>query len=724
MASIPMISITQDEGIDCDDDNDYVGLDIADIHTDLEDIDSDNDQRPLSSCRRKSLKTKRKLSKNLSDAGTDIENYNDSGSDSDEDEEANRAIRYSGQFSLNEFLDHGCVQETTNALDSVQQKTGLQSRQKPTSLWYVADDGGVTDCENLETSDNDTAMAGEATTPNCDHLIMNLPAEINTISIHDSVGAQKSKRLSRSKTPTSSDSESDRSQSPWGKTKHHKRTQFPASDIENIMFTDDDDPMFSSGKIKLSRSMLGGEMICVETSDVEEELVQPGMDAEIRVSFAQPRMKTALTRRKGKCTATASSLLVQIDAADGGHTDVENLNSSDDDDENEPLIGNFLIPMAIVQGDPLTDMEDFDDDDECAAAKSYDIKMPSPVRELTITKELATGSPISKTMPMSNSQFLGLQENYIDKGLTDTEDMSGKEDDYCDTARYVIDRMPDDIDGGITYNSESVKSVKMRHVEIRSGADHEPITDVEELNMDGSTLRRKKSKTKSSTSYKGKKFLDTRMAVDRPGTDMEELYLSDENQTTKTNAPKTQRIVLRLVEPTPDDVGGKTDVEDLSDDDETDADVRTVTCDEIDASVFTNEAFFSTITSRDNCSNTKSSKHHKISAPMIRKISPTPDIYPTTDTEDMQDTDDNLCVDAAYSRANTVTPVDFQRTLNEVCQFTVHDQSNSRFDCERESKGQREYQDIATDTEFLEDDANNAQNMQCDTESNDVKRKF
>lgn len=720
-----MISITQDEGIDCDDDNDCAGPDINDVHTDLEDIDSDNEQRPLSPCRKKSLKLKRRPSKNLSDAGTDIENYNDS--DSDDDDELNQSIKYSGQFSINEFLDHGCVQEATNAHDTVQHKTGLQSRQKPTSLWYVHDggvDGGVTDCENLETSDNEMVTAGEATSPNYDHLIINLPAEMNTISIHDSVDAKKSNRSSRSKTPASSDSESDRSRSPWGKTKHHKRTQFPASDVENIMFTDDEDPMFSGGKIKLNPSMLDGEMICIEISDTDE-LVQPRKDAEIRVSFAQPRAKCASTRRKKNRTAiTGSHLFVQIDAADGGHTDVENLNSSDDDDddENEPLASSFLIPVAIVHGDALTDIEDFDDDDECVATKVYDIKMPSPVRELTITKESATGSPISRTMPMSSSQFLGLQENYIDKGLTDTEEMSGKEDDYCDTARYVIDKMPENIDGGITHNCESVKSPKTRRVEMSCGADHEPITDVEELNMDGATLRRKKSKTKNTTSYKGKKFLDTRMVVDKPATDMEELYMSDDNQTTKTKASKTQRISLLLTEPVPDDFGGKTDVEDLSDDDDDiDADVQTVKCSDIDSSVFTNEAFFSTITSRDNCSKTKSSKHHKISQPIIRKISPTPDIYPTTDIEDMQDTDDNLGVDTSYSRANTVTPVDFQRTLNEVCQFTVHDQSNSRFDCERESKGQREYQDIATDTEFFEDDANNAQNIQSDTESNDIQ---
>lgn len=698
MAEIPVISITRDNDMesDCNDDyDDYNG--ISNSHTDIEDVDSDPDIQRCKSPN-KMLKVKRRTSKakNVCDEATDIEDYNDTDSDGDDDDEPSK--KYENTFSLSEFLDQGCSEETMNPHESISGKTG--TRRRSTALWWVDDDigedgGGITDFENIETSDDEQNPMDDTSKCMETNCSIYLPEEMNKISIQDSVTNRKKFSMS------SVSSDSDENDTP--KLLQIKKLNCEGSDVENIYITDDDAGGSKNCSPMMCNPIVTEEIMAASTdTDTDEKSIPKSPTyPEINIVFGNTGNK-ANRRRK---TKLVKNTLQITETDDCGHTDVENLNSSDEEDTSK---NSLLIPIAFVKSPnlPVTDVEDFDDpDDDLETDAQYlkDIKMPSPVRELILTKESTMGTPISKVMPMSSSMYLGISESYIDKGLTDTEEMSGKEEDLVNyySDQYTIDSIPTEIDGGFTINSETLKPFQDR---LNPVTDIEPLTDTEYLNLDnsGTNLRRRKTKTKN-TSYKGKKFLDTNTHYEKPTTDLEDLYISDDGEN-NVKAPIPTSISLQL--PVRDD-GFKTDVEELSDDDD-DGVEDVPLLKEIDPSILMQESFFSTITSRDNCSRTKrQTKYSKFNVPIIMRKTSVTDAQGTTDVEEIiSDTDDHICIDS-YSRAGTVTPIEVQQALNESGNSTVIDKNTSHFDLSNEAchiKGHKHYQDVATDVEFLDED--------------------
>lgn len=718
MAEIPVISITQVEAFENsqdeeDDEQLPAGYSISDAHTDVEDLDSDDDDdvRRRSPSSNKMLKIKRKHSRKVSDAGgTDIESYNHS-DDSDNDGGCiENDKKYFNNFKINEYLDQGYAYESTTGSIGAGGQTGTKRLTKHMTGLCINDTSAaaLTDYENLETSDDDDDDGPRSVivrTPDVYNSFLVHAEELNCNSIDNCVSKIET-QLSNCCTPSSftSDSETDEKRLKKNKLKQISK-QFNVSDVENILFTDDENSNYC-GKMKHSPSTFDADIVYIESSDNEIDVpIKNVLFPEIDIMFQRDPNTSGLRNRKHRGTKSASSMSLKVyERDDDAHTDIENLNSSDDEEEQSTPQTKRYIPTAYFKSDhlPLTDVEDFDDggDDCLSDGNSRDIKMPSPLREMTFVKEHAHGARMSKVMPMLDSNFLGIEDTYLDKGLTDTEDMSGNEEDYTDpTKQYTIEHIPD-IDGGVVHNAEYVRPyLKNRKYEKNP---NEPITDTEDINM-GSTVRRRKPKTRNS--QKGKQFLDTKFIPDAPTTDFEDVYMSD------NDAPKKHSMPSPLMVPVDysGDGGAKTDTEYMSGDDDI-ADERNHSID-IDPSALTNESFFSTVTSKDCCSNTNNqTTFQTIEVPIIRKIAASLDTYlGLTDTEDMQivsDTDDGLTIDT-YSRAGTATPIEFHAALNDCGNSIIYDKNVSFFDMTNEEnhiKGHRRDQEVATEDELLDED--------------------
>lgn len=402
MNEIPKISITQDFVTDDHDeeiDSECTG-NISEVHTDIEDLDSDDKNKQYASGQL--LKTRRNVkSKRIADCATDIEDCQDSGSD--DASEVSACKSWDDQLSLNEFLDQGFTEETCGAL-----KTKLTCRTKRASLIPPdADDGAVTDCEDLS-SDNEIMIISIPNDPQYENFLVEND-DFSSVSVENSAFIQNRKRhpITSSKNVESSDSEDDLPRGNWNEL----------SDVENIALSDQEDqPKFT--RIRHSASAFDAEEMILVASDNEGECSKSVYQPEIAVEFISPRPKKLHIRNRHTKNHNKNSLAVQPNP-DEGITDVENLDSSDDEGTN--LRKGLTIPLAYVSSGnkAFTDVEDFDVDEDCIPSTSNDIKLPSPVREITVMREDKHGDPVSKVMPLvvsANGSYLSIQEDYIDKG--------------------------------------------------------------------------------------------------------------------------------------------------------------------------------------------------------------------------------------------------------------------------------------------------------------------
>lgn len=713
MATIPTISITKEDTIDADDNEDDQ-YNIAQAHTDTEDLDSD-DKIHRSKSPILQLKLRRKNCRRISDVATDVEDY----IDSETDDEKNIDSQYEQVISLNEFLDQGYVEEA-----STQSKTNrngnthcLEHKMKNLAILSV-DVGSVTDYENIETS-SDEGIVTVATPAKYESFLVD-NEDGNSICIQNSI----SKNAEAVAIVTS---DSDLEQPSERRTRRKKNVKsrnvfvYDVSDVENIMFTDDDD----SGVIKYCPKEFDGEEIVFESSDNENDLNESRVChfPQFDISFAESaNYSSGLRNRKlpksSNLKHISSNCKLTVSANDDGCTDIENLNSSDDDEDAK---NQLFIPTALVKSDqlPMTDVEVFGSEDEELLQDNFyrsEMKMPSPVREITFTKENATGARMSKVMPMNGNLFLGIDESYIDKGMTDTEEMSGKEDDYCDTSKYVIETLPT-IDGGITRNSEYYLPLDCKKAE----NEFESITDTEDINIARSGVRRRKTKLRN-VPKKARNLLEPKDVANLPVTDTEDLFTDDDH----SNGTVIPTFISLMA---PSDDGGITDVESLSGaDDDDEVEMRTNELDSASAAALSHESFFSTVTSRD-ISNSENMKFQTVEMTNIRKpFARLPDkSYLTgTDTEEMQmvsDSDDQYLEMPA--RVESITP-ELHSILDESVKSTIYHKNINRFDMCNERhhiKGHKEYQDVVTDVEYLDDDGN-AQNDACKNESKKILISF
>lgn len=687
MNEIPKISITQDFSNNDPDDfdtNECRAECIQDAHTDIENLDSDREcNTPKSQLL---LKARKKVkSKKIDHCATDIEDCEDSGSD----DAGDLCKAYDARLSLNEFLDQGFVEETSSfgGNDKIKHSKSVKNA---SLLIPQEDDGAVTDCEDLYGSDNENeTLSKEMIASNQkfnDFLLDN--DDFSSVDVSNAALTRLTK--AHHQNYNVSDNECGLPMNNWNEL----------SDVESILFSDQEGASNSGSQIR-SKNTFEAEEMSFALSDVEDTCkgIQTKSQPEIAVSFANRRSKRSRNTLHAsmKANRSGNSLIVQK-TADEGATDVENLESSDDEQVN--MRKTLSIPMALVNAAMAhTDVEDFDADDIDLPEAAVDIKLPSPSREIIVSREDKHGDPVSKCMPLvaNSAGFLGIAASYVDKGLTDTEDMSGNEEEYNNTDQYVLNEMPD-MDNDVINSSEGL--TKMTRSEVVT--DMEPVTDVEDMKAVGAKLRRRKSKPKSN---RPKSIL---LSVQRQKdfeaiTDNEEILLDDQ-AAAYYNAGRYQSGAAALQPMSHED--GVTDVEEISDDEEFHNKSK-----DIDLNVFRQETFFSTITLSDASANKSCQSNQgysKISTvSKIREAHDSSADMGTTDVEEMihSDAEENLCIDKTPQRNNT--PNVLRCAFNESLSSHVHDQSKSEFDNSDEAqhiKGYGDNQDAHTDVECLDDD--------------------
>lgn len=654
MSEIPTISITQTETDDVNESND---LNINDVHTDIESIDSDCENSSAKIRFLKSCPTAQPIP-------TDTEDFNGSGSDDEIIEQPE------AEFSLNDFLDQGFVEEAANISDRLRNCKIDGAKMKVSKSNLCIDDSAnkiiLTDCENDDGERSEYAYS--------DVSINLLPDQNNIMKINDSVKRFNKKMTIKDTNSTSSESETE--SKPVNKHHHHhhshhhhhqkkSNTKFDHSDVENIIFSDDDDQSSKPNRNRKSKItfLTEPEEMIMLISDNEEACCseQVRKIPEINITFGSNKK----CLKKKSLQKTSLSLPVKTDDV---LTDVENLNSSEDDDDDNQCKTNLSIPAAVFKTGNLTDVEDFDDDiDDDDEIVHDDFMLPSPTRQMVILSE---NDNVSKVLPLSNSSFL-LVQPVDDSGLTDNEDLSDYEDDDLSSGKgYEIEQIPDYIlDSGISVVNNNDKVLN----------DESPTAIEPE----------RKKRTKSKISHKHKKLLSVGKPQAVITTDVEEL--SDDDRSSKKSLKKSE-IQLPIT-----DDGGKTDVEYFSEDE---AFINYYTP-EIDNDAISGNTYFSLVHLKDGENSKERENKNNFNLPVIRKIVATP--IQLTDSEALSDDDGAL----NEYRSDMVTPSDLCDALNESGCSTVHDVDTRVFDVNQEKafiKGFKDINEVHTDSEVLVED--------------------
>ncbi|XP_055678160.1 uncharacterized protein LOC129791896 [Lutzomyia longipalpis] len=696
MSAIPTISITEEHFPDdvAEEATETTGLNINDIHTDVENLDSgDEDFKPS---KRKSISLGVKKAK--CDALTDVEDMNDSGSDAEEAKSADDI-----EISLEEFLDQGYVEEATKYAGHKQHMSDAPPKEpkRPKtlglSLGVEADDkGAVTDCENMNASDDEE----ESENFNEDDKPLVLE-EANTVESHDLVkndsGAFAHTPIHLTTTGESTSS-SEESLNEADHVKRHLRKGFrakqhgpPVSDTENIMFSDNE-MQGRSIRRKIPLILDGWEEVTIQLSGDEDESVKTPMFPEIDITFAGDPTKDKGAKEK-------QSQLLKVDDAEDGLTDVENLNSSDDDEDDDQASNTKrrqLIPPAVLKSNTgfLTDTEDVDEV-ESELEDTPEISLPAPTRELVEVREDRVRKQVIKP---SCGETLGIIGGYIDKGLTDVEDLSDDEDSSLhEQTTYTIDRAPD-LESGNTFVAEKLTAASKLAI---SSQTPEPLTDTEDLCQTSHPSRRRKHKHRCSGRGKPKLLEIKNQCVDG-GTDIEELDLSDTEGVKNTEGGKHKKEKrTSIAVPVIVSNDGATDVEYVSADDLLTYEGNIPN---MEASSLAGHTFVSTVLDTIGGPDGRKKVAH---VPVIRKVSLVPDgvCCSHTDTEDVGMPSDQD--DETYSRARTATPFEVHQALDD-SSFTIHDRSINAFDVQTEKlniKGHRECQEAHTDVEYVDDEA-------------------
>lgn len=740
MSDIPVISITQECSDDDVDVDEMSKLDINEAHTDTEDLFMDQDTVRYRKSPAKASPTGNSLIDAIvpttNGSVTDVEDCTDSEDDNDAEPKSAREA----DISLDCFLDQGYVDETTKSNNKGDKpKTLTRCFSKTTesdSLQVFADtSNALTDCEDCALTDDDDSL-GKVSIPDCPEDILMKDTETDAVDIHNSMKRKQEKHAHQKQEAVDvSSSESDND----CKVRHrrgHRRTQEerPRSEYENLLLSDDD-MAGACAKPPPNRqsALFEAEELVLEGSDVEDDRTQNFPEINITFVSEVPDGPVESSAAKKK---RPSSLGVQAPNPDEALTDVENLDSSDSEDEQQTT-GKHLMPRAVVRqgrsggGGGTTDVEDFDDsedNDQLDPDQKREVGqefLPSPVREIAILHQGVTGEQRQNVMPL-NQGLLMVRTPDIEQALTDVEDMSDTEEtgEMYDNSKYTIESLPD-MENGDVYSSDNtcVKTVKL---EVTSPA-QEPKTDTEDLFFErsasnsgsGSELRRRRkpkqshghstSNASSCQQFKGKKFL-LEMKGDTAATattDVEDMYLSDDAKECGFVPSKQRRATIQVsgLSPATNDCDAKTDVEFMSGD-ELVNDHRSVQSPQLCFDGYT-----SVVKSRERNGPGSDTMLDAYPIPLIRKISPSPDTHNcNTDSEDIQDASDgDDPADGIYSRAQTATPFELTRALDESAGCEIHECSARSKGVLLDVKGTTggDHQEMHTDVEFLDDDAGN-----------------
>lgn len=686
MTDIPSISITQDIS-DNEDGNTESLLDNT-VATDCENLNSDSDSDRVTTGTNLVAFTKKNRKPRQEIILTDCEMMNDS----DDDDDVQTPTHNCVPITLEEFLDQGFTDETTKY--NGRHETSHDGPRKPirnysplssNHLKIASETGGITDCEDMDGFDsNESEEASDIELP----IYLD---ENNTMESHDSIRPIDQHHITTTDSSSSSASSGDE-HTPF-KAKR-KQTFLTLSDTENVVLSDYESYLKTCPKKKVLTDLAEDEIITVELSDAED--IDPvDTDPSIGIQFTN-----TFKQMHKPGTPQFSKFLAVLQDPNEGLTDVENLNSDDDDDDDDENVGRLKIPSAVARTENayLTDTEDLDnmesDIDEGDDVAS-NITLPKPVRQLIMVQETNTGAPISKVLPLADNLSLAADVGYQDKGLTDTEDLSGNEEMY-DISKYLIESVPDMEAGQITSSDKMAPSTSSTLGIMKEYND--PITDTEDM---GEIKEPRKKRHRHRHSNRNKNRLA--IANDDDGhTDVEELLLNDQGTRRYSSVNEQQSTPLLTINNVDD--GGHTDVEILSGDEEGFAPRGRRMQRNSSPNILNKSDWNSAVASKEcvqergkaNCN------HHSLNMnlPRIRKLSPTPDAG-HTDIEEMDKSDDDEDDDV-----NRETPIGVHRQLDEN-NSTVHDRNTSVFNERMERmniKGHRDIQESLTDVEYVEDD--------------------
>uniref|UniRef100_A0A1Q3FS69 Uncharacterized protein n=1 Tax=Culex tarsalis TaxID=7177 RepID=A0A1Q3FS69_CULTA len=681
MSDIPVISITKefsDEELD-----DVAKLNINDALTDTEDLIMEQDSVRY-------RKSPTKCGNALVDAilpttngsVTDVEDC----TDSDEDEGEVKSAR-EAEITLDNFLDQGYVDETTNSGNKgAKPKTlthcsSMATESTPHTLGIVLDaSNALTDCEDL--SDDDDSL-GHVSIPDCPEDILTRANDNDAVAIHNVVKRRQDKHVHKQEAAEASSSESEEDSKVRHRKCHRKAEDRPKSEYENLMMSDEEMAGGACAKPSNRRSALfEAEELVMEGSDIEED--KPHAFPEINITFVSDDRDVPVDKPTRKRPA---SLAVQTPNADEAVTDVENLNSSDSEEETVTT-RKRLMPRAVVKGGKVgggtTDVEDFNDSED---NQDNELKndltsefLPSPVREIAILKHDECGEQRQNVMPL-NKGMLTVRTPDIEQALTDVEDMSDTEEvgEMYDSSKYTIESLPE-MEGDNVYSSDHTRTNSGPTLEVTSPA-RDPVTDTEDLFFEqsastggsGSELRRRR-KTKQCHSHgssaggssayqsqqsKGKKHLEMKCDTAAATTDVEDMYLSDDTaKKCGFERAKQRRATIQFsgLMATANDGDGKTDVEFLSGDE--------LVCERSQSPQLHCHGYSSIVKTKERNGPIGHSVTNDVRPiPMIRKISPSPDTAQNcnTDVEDIQMGSDGEEHAVTYSRAQTATPFELTR---------------------------------------------------------------
>lgn len=716
MTDVPIIAIDE---IEDNNDDSSSKLNINECHTDVEDLESENDvKKTLMSV----LKPKSKSNGSI----TDVEDFEDSDDNENNPEETND---FGPEISLTEMLDQGFVDEHSNLQGNVNKTKlqGMKSIQKspsPSAFHLTInpiDVGGTTDIEDVEGSGDEIENERVYTD---DEKAIELEGG-NVVDVHDSMNRKKTDCKFVTKVIEASSSSSD-SEDEIEKVSKHKskkqqmkrniRCEEGKSDVENIYFTDDERKQ-STQKSTPILDTPDIEIMAFEGSDNDDVDKNEQLYPEINITFISG---TDGNKKKKQRNTQAPLLMLKLpENQDEALTDVENLNSSDDEDDDKQK-SKKLMPLALVKSDALTDVEDFDDpesDEINEVENSPDINLPSPVREFTVLVESKSGEPYKQTTPLPDNMLLGFDDLDADKGLTDIEDFSDEsgndEDDEDDDAKYKNNFKFPDIDGGVVESSDH--SI-VKDSSLRASHTPEPKTDTEDIFLKKSEktqeCRRRRGKNKHHCNKTTKSnFLDTKLYDDGAGsahTDVEDLHVEEDDVLLKDKNIKQRRATIECSPRKFINGDAKTDVEYLSCGDDI-LDENSYIPDIIQ-SLNTFVETRSLTMSRELLGNKKYDMINDLNIPLIRRISATPQPTPRgsiasgTDIENIQcDSDNDEYV--SYSRAQTATPIEINRQLQELCMSEILDVNKHGCDLNRERfefKGYVDNTETHTDIEYLD----------------------
>lgn len=379
-------------------------------------------------------------------------------------------------------------------------------------------------------------------------------------------------------------------------------------------------------------------------------------------------------------------------------TDTEDLEGDSDTD-----VPRGLLPIPLSEHDSgLTDIENFEGDDEIARPKSPEPSddensqaLPEPSREMILMKEDPLGRPVSVVLPLGNVEPRGLTTPHVETagGVSDVEDIVMDDDDDDDPSTMPVRELcptPDipDVDGGIIHSSEIMKVQKSK-LKVLSDGLQEPLTDTEDIFLSASN-KRKRTKSKLKLGVEQKPHY-TRQDL----TDTEEIMFSD------VESKKNSTLNILRTDPDP---GTDFDDVDFSGEDDTQG-VHRSSAVTPDCLRELGEDSYTALTEGSGpfTEEARQSFLNLASIPTIKTISPSPDIHfaMNTDTEDMMTSAD----EDGFSRAETVTPYDAGLEFEDHSSF-VYMKHTRKFDLDTPEeamhvKGASDINEAHTDIEDL-----------------------